>query len=344
MLKRYFILTVIAILTIMFTSCEDISQLDTNFSDSESDMVISVDASVVENDTTESDTVSDTTDATPIKLPEPVVAKWGDKTVTMEYHTVTTYKADPGILNGVSCGYACVAISNGDNYGFAYIDTDGNILNDKYYQFAYSFEPDGRAIVQFEDNSWRYINTNGEDIGPAEEPTLSIDTSTFYEENGKYGLLSENGTKITDPIFGGMSKFDNDYASVVITDERGLTFAYISRDGKIIELPEPVRNSYIENDRIYCKFQSDNLCTVLDLNGNEIFPDRYHELENCNNKFYAIIENNKLGIIDLDGNIIISPILSCDYSADMNISYGEGYLTVIIDGYLAFVKITEQSN
>lgn len=261
----------------------------------------------------------------------------------LEYHNITPYKLLNSSLPGVSEGYACVAIAFGDNSGFAYVDTDGNILNNTFYNFAYSFNEDGRALVQLSDTSWRYINTKGEDIGPYEEenPPYTPDTSMFYEENGKFGLLDAEGNKITEPVFDGVAGFTDGYAPV-FSLEQG--FMYIDREGNIIKLPEAVRNSHIDNGRIYCKFQNDCKYGVLDLNGNELLPKRYDALVNCDNKYYAIIEDNKLGLIDLSGNEIVSPTLDCDYSEDLNIGYGEGYITLKKDNNLAFAKIVEDNS
>lgn len=61
----------------------------------------------------------------------------------------------------------------------------------------------------------------------------------------------------------------------------------------------------------------------------------------CEGKWFAVIQDGKLGLLDWDGNVLIPPSVSCDWSPDMRIGYGEGYLTVQIDGKLAFVKIVE---
>ncbi len=362
-MKNIITLIFTLILTLALVSCNTSDDISNHISDSyitEDSIDIADDYVVDESDNAESETYLESVSVTEVAItdaeaditneisreeyPEPVVSKLDGRTITMEYYNITSYKVDPSKLGDIKYGYAPVVL-NKKGPSFAFISPDGEILNDKLYEFAYNFGDDGLALVQIEDGSWRYITKKGADVGEAPAPKVNAyDTEAFYETNGVYGLLNGRGEKITEPIFLSMTDFEDGsgFGSILLKDGDSFAFGYVNRKGKIIKIPEPIHNSFIENDRIFCKFQSEGEWMVYDLNGNETLSKRYSVLCNCDGLYYAVIEDGKLGLIDTDGNVLVPPSLPCDYSPDMIIGYGAGYLTVALDGKLAFVKISEE--
>ncbi len=333
---KHIIFTILVLVTMfLFFSCinEDVSILETEINSIASESS----AITAEIECSSNDDISDENHFIATGI-------YNGNTVTMEYSTITNYKVDSSHLGPVAFGYSCAVLDLDDDYGFGLVNTEGNILNNKLYSFSRGFSADGLAEVLFQDGSWHYIDANGKDMGLVEaysnsDGSLSVD-NWFYGEKGSYGLIDDNGTKVTEPIFDSYDSASKGYARVWYFKNGNLTDGYVDRKGNIIELPESARIANMVGDRIYLKSQTDSMWTVLDLNGNAVLPKKYQDLEICNNKYYAVIDNGKLGLLDFDGNEIITPTLSCDWSEDTNISYGEGYLTVSKDGYLAFVKIT----
>ncbi len=331
-MKRIIFTSIILFALFLFASCvgEDVNASKTD-NDTENSAITTEIVSASNDDTAEDE----------LKIATGI---YNGNTVTMEYVTVTNYKADPNQLGPVSCGYSCTVLSLGDDHGFAFVDTEGNVLNNELYSLSYGFSADCLAEVLLQDGLWHYIDKSGKDVGVVEafddsDTSLSV-SDWFYGEKGSYGLLDENGTKITEPVFDSYDSAQKGYARVWYYKDGNITDGYVDRKGNIIELPESARITYMLGNRIYLKSQRDSMWTVLDLNSDAVLTKKYQDLEICNDKYYAVIDDGKLGLLDFDGNEIIAPTLPCDWAEDTNISYGEGYLTVSKDGYLAFVKIT----
>ncbi|MBQ4136831.1 MAG: WG repeat-containing protein [Clostridia bacterium] len=350
-MKRMFVLMILLNLLFVLVSCNSLNNVDTSVIETENINIIEESENLV-GDLEDDNTAADDCETEEIFIPEPrsVSGTYNGKNITMEYYTITNYKVDGSHLGEVNSGYTCAVLSHDEKYGFAFVDPEGNILNNEFYDFSYGFSSDGFAKVRLQDDSWHYIDTNGNDMGLAESDlgnkNVASTSDWFYEENGNYGLLDENGIKVTEPIFDSYRNYpeSGDYVFVYYFKNGNLTDGYANRNGKIIEFPESSRISMIVGDRVYIKTQGDGMWSVLDLNGDRVLPKKYHDLEICDDKYYAVIEDGKLGLIDFDGNEIIPPTLTCDWAENMNIGYSEGYLTVAKDGCLAFVKITEQSN
>ena len=274
--------------------------------------------------------------------------------VSFDPHIVFAYpgQLDPMYLSGVSQGYAVVAVYDEDGEYFVYVSTEGQLLTSKRYTVAYPFDESGKALVQYPSGLWAYIDTNGQILSWTEAPTATPSIEGLvYEENGLYGICGQDGYRWTEPIFLVPPIFyDNpSYAYTSMLKDGKTVPVLVSVSGTTIELPEGTSDAYVcrdaqYNSRVICRgigYDGEKVDTVFDTNGNEILSERYSLVLPCEGKWFAVIQDGKLGLLDWDGNVLIAPSIACDWSPDMRIGYGEGYLTVQIDGQLAFVKILE---
>lgn len=271
------------------------------------------------------------------------------KHINMKVVTQTDIPVDPMHLGDVCHGYACVVRIDGQDESFVYINPNGEYLSPTTYDFAYSFGTDKSALVYL-NNKYVYINTNGEIIRDANMPDYQGDDySVYYEKDGKKGLLDKEGRPITEAIFHFARAFSTTDDSEFVLAEyeiNGVTQScLVNRQGEQISLPYICSNAYISGEFIHCTLTK-NGCkqeTVLDMNGKEILTRTYDLVQVCGDTYFAIIQDGKLGLLNIDGSELIPPSISCDYTPDMNIGFGENYITVSINGCLAFVEISNET-
>ena len=255
----------------------------------------------------------------------------------------TAIRINPSSIGDLSHGYVSVhtIIDDGPERA-TFIDVNGNMLDDHLYESAYGFDRAGKALVQLENNTWAYINTNGQIIRYADAPKSEADYSMFYQEGDKFGLLSENSTPLTDAIFTFITPYIyDDYAFV---EYENLSTALIDRQGNaIVQLPKGCKNPNLKNDRIFCRIEDESGVrqTMLDATGKELLTEQYDLLRNCNDQWLAVVKDGKLGLLDMNGRELVRPSIPCDSSIDVRIGYGENHLSIPQNGYLTFVKICE---
>lgn len=261
--------------------------------------------------------------------------------------TQTTIPVNPMYLGNVCQGYACVVHLDDQRSSFVYIDTAGNQLSENTYDFASDFEENGKALV-CKQNKYFYINTDGTVLSEASVSDFTgSDYSMFYERDEKKGLKDENNQPITEPIFvfveGFSTKNLNEYVLAEYEKDGGFASCLINRQGQQISLPYNCSSAYVQGDYIHCTLTEDGKKreTVLNMNGKDILQKTYDLVKICDKNYFAIIQDGKLGLLNSNGAEVVPPSISCDYSPDMNIGYGEGYLTISINGCLAFVQLQE---
>ncbi len=267
----------------------------------------------------------------------------GCKGASLKLVTQTDIAVDPMHLGDVREGYACVVPLSGDGSSFAFVDTAGNYLSETTYDMAYDFGEDKRALVLM-DKDYVYINTEGAVVEQATQPTKTeSDYSLFYEKDGKIGLMDADKQPLTEAIFDYISSFSAEgYASAQYESDGATKSCLINRQGKQIPLPDTSSRAFVDGQYIHCTMTEDGnrQDTLLDMTGKEILTRRYDLVNNCDNQFFAVIQDGKLGLLNTDGSELVAPSIPCDYSPDMRIGYGEGYLTISVSGCLAFVKIS----
>ncbi len=285
-----------------------------------------------------------------------------DETVwpRLEYVTITEYPTDAMHLAPIRCGYASVVLIDGEQDEYAFVSPQGEILRNMRYRYAGEFL-NGEAWVMYEDGSEGKVMS---DVPPEEwidpfppredNPVVEgerFGMITIYEDGDElYGLREENGSRITEPIYSYIEPFaPGSICTYANIDAGGLhTPVMLYPDGHTLLLPEETGYAYWEDGRIYCIDIGEDADTmqqtVLDNAGKELLTRRYSMVLDCGNGYYAVIDDGKLGLLDYTTcQVVFEPSLPCDWSVDMNVCYGEGYLTVMKDGCLAFVRFTLES-
>lgn len=272
----------------------------------------------------------------------------------LEYAKITNFPVDSMHLGPVSCGYACVVLIDQNQDHFAYVNLKGEVLNNARFNYAEDF-CNNKALVELQDGTIAYIDTDGDividnDNNSVTKANLTLSLKedlfgdiTIYEDGDElYGLQDIYGNRITDPIFSYIDDFAPGDVCVFATLHQNNQHVPIMlfSNGSTLALPDKTDYAYVEDDRIYCIGigKNDDLQTILDMTGQELLSKRYSMIKNCQNGYYVVIDEGKLGILEYETcKIVFEPSLLCDWSIDMNIGYGEGYLTVMKDGCLSFV-------
>jgi hypothetical protein len=202
------------------------------------------------------------------------------------------------------------------------------------------------SLKTIENLRWGYINSQGDfRIKP------NFDFAMDFQDNGLaivgannlQGIIDENGEYVVEPIYGSITDFSQERASVIddegfkVIDETGriLTskaysfignykdgralFANTSEDGRYLygyldtEGNEAIPFQYesgtdFKNGKAIVKIK-DNVYETIDVEGNTITAYNYGFVGNMNGELLVFqpIGNDKYGYIDYQGNIIINP-------------------------------------
>ena len=217
-------------------------------------------------------------------IPAPIVAKWGNKTVTMEFKCVTDilYEGYFGCSHFQN-GYAqfndignvdCpIDISDYNGVNFNYMDYEGNRLFDHGFESTSSFDENGLAVAKKHDGTYVLISNDGSEKG----------VITKDEYDAFRAKLSPWSTPHYAKYYGDDSAYEN-YG--------------IIRRGNLYEGLIPVLK------------RSD--------------PQRY---------------DTYLGLVDLNGNIVIEPTFGIYYS-NRPIYLTEGYIAVNYQNRVSVIKVT----
>ena len=78
------------------------------------------------------------------------------------------------------------------------------------------------------------------------------------------------------------------------------------------------------------RVKKDGKWRYIDTTGKEVIPCQYDNGYSFNKGFVVVVKDMKFGFIDLTGKEVIP----CEYDC---VEYGEGYFTLIKDGYLTIL-------
>ncbi len=241
-------------------------------------------------------------------------------------------------------GFAAVKIN--DKWGF--IDTNGIEVIPAKYDDVSKFH-NGFAAVKINDK-WGVINKEGKEIIQIKYDYTSIlnDNGFVVSLNDKVGILDSSGKEIV-PIkyvniryIGYNNLIENDNGECAVMNDKFKIITpfiytcchYLDNYGymgdwrlDLCEISKLNKISFVclPNDDQYEKI------IVIDENGKEILPsNQYKEKEiiSIQEKYFIILDsNNKYGVIDYKGRLIIKPIYDDISYKDFN-----GYFLVVKDG------------
>ena len=173
-------------------------------------------------------------------FPDPVSGTYNGQTITMslafepsiDWNALNSYKAhqDYRFHNG----YARILLATSPGYSstayYYYIDKSGNISGG--YKYASAFDDDGRALVQFPNTTYAYIDTSGKVVEPclnhlaAESPDLPYKTdgieihNTYGEPDSYAQLYDSEGNLLNEEKFDVISNTFYNGLGVIIKDNK----------------------------------------------------------------------------------------------------------------------------
>lgn len=171
-----------------------------------------------------------------------------------------------------------------------------------------SYPPYGDfSLIEVRDgNNWGAVSEKGEIIIPAVYKEVIIQPRTndrfeirVQDFNDKYGFIDYNGKIIVD--------FKYDYCGIVFTDGMcvaGRDFGYtvIDKEGNELMPLIPDMPTYY-NGTFVAKNESGSY--ILDKSGNLIFKGNYDEIYPTADATVVVVKDNKQGLIDFNGNILL---------------------------------------
>lgn len=228
------------------------------------------------------------------------------------------------------------------NLVYGYINREGEIVIQPQYSYANTFS-EGLAFVRLDKLSdlWACINIYNEIL-------FTIEADYFIEGfsegiavanyKNRYFFIDTNGDKVFNKTFFYARSFHNSLAIVKLYYQNTYN-SVINKEGEIVL--DSLFEFISDFNNGYAKIQTKNQRGIIDTNFNVIFWDTtYHFVSTVNNNrdvvsnFIPFEVNNKVGYIDLMGNVIINPIF--EYGND----FYEGLASVSLGGKWGFIDST----
>ena len=235
-----------------------------------------------------------------------------NKTVSIQPHLETAYA--PYELYYFDCGIVTVATSD----GFVMLDTEGKQIGEDNYYVLYSFEEDGRAKAQLDqDGDWVWIDTTGAVVGEAEAPsvystTVIYDSSETTDGELLFGIKdAATGDRITQPIFEWISGLHSsmNYAALAEGEHRKVMIS--PRGEVLVTLPDEAKDAYDMDTHIVCRYQ-DGSYRLLDMQGNVLSQTAFSSISDFSDGLAVVTVGNKMGLISADGTVVVEPSIEVD--------------------------------
>ena len=251
-------------------------------------------------------------DVEPFVIPDPVTGTYNGKTITMQYAAVTYYIWPMDNLRPYAFinGYAPFYVyewKDGEErlIGGTYMDKTGRILCDPVYKDVYPFNEQGIGLAQKEDGGWVYIDTNGTATDTDDYPVDGVGAPGWF-----------------DP------KIDGENAEINLD---GCINATIYE--KKVIVADFMENAH--SARPYGDYSQ--LFDSKDVLLNET---KFERIGNFYNGLAPVILNNKLGIVDSEGNIVIEPSYPSGINPISDMFYlSEDLILMNTQGHIGIIEI-----
>lgn len=226
-------------------------------------------------------------------------------------------------------GYAKVGISNNEGLKYGVIDLNGNQIlpcvyedidmhysdTDIFYvednNVTYVVNKDNIIIAEYtKSDRIKFINlTELTNLGEINTDSVGFSKDYIYicDANGKYGVFTNEGKKISDFKYDTFKSISSQYLFLV--EESGKKYIIDDNLNNIIDTSRFDKNELeidsIENNRVRVK--KNNKYGITDLNGNIIIEPEYEtiSIQTTKKGYFSIEKDNKYGVMDLNGNEII---------------------------------------
>ncbi len=225
-------------------------------------------------------------------------------------------------------GYKYFILNQDEKYGV--IDAQGNVLVQPNYDLVKIPNPTKGVFVCYEGNSTKVLNENSEEINTEYqnvEPLTLKNVSTdliyeksilSYEENGKYGIISLEGNRITKPIYDSIETLQYKEGELLI--QKDGKYGVMNMNGYVIIEPE---YDLISADGYYSEqegYRKDGYIVsvttdegyrygYIDNNGQKLVETQYNDLErmdyeDSDNIYIIAAQDGKYGLINADKTVI----------------------------------------
>ena len=246
-----------------------------------------------------------------------------------------------------------------ENEKFGVIDNQGNIIIEPQYDDVKIPNPEKNVFICYEGQTTKVMNDKKEqiyteynNITPLVLKNVSTDlryekSVLKYEEDGKYGLISLEGKKITNPIYEEIDTLQYKEGEFVIKKDN--KYGIMNMNGYVIINPE---YDNIKADAYYSPdtgYKNDGYIVsnttdegyrygYIDNEGNKILDTNYNDLYRINYEgetYLICAENGKYGLFNKDKNIIPNEYQAITYIEGDNlclVQKGKKYGIITLEG------------
>ena len=246
-----------------------------------------------------------------------------------------------------------------ENEKFGVIDNQGNIIIEPQYDDVKIPNPEKNVFICYEGQTTKVMNDKKEqiyteynNITPLVLKNVSTDlryekSVLKYEEDGKYGLISLEGKKITNPIYEEIDTLQYKEGEFVIKKDN--KYGIMNMNGYVIINPE---YDNIKADAYYSPdtgYKNDGYIVsnttdegyrygYIDSEGNKILDTNYNDLYRINYEgetYLVCAENGKYGLFNKNKNIIPNEYQAITYIEGDNlclVQKGKKYGIITLEG------------
>ncbi|HPO51057.1 MAG TPA: WG repeat-containing protein, partial [Spirochaetota bacterium] len=168
-------------------------------------------------------------------------------------------------------------------YGKINYSLEGEKWGIKDYDGKVVFEPSFDRIVRFDYHDDK------------------LKEKTYFQKNGKMGMIDKNYNILIEPKYDSLSEFTND----LTRSERG-GYIYLIDDKTGEEKYGPFKEIGWGDEYITMR-STDNLYGYITNGGETVISPRFHDATRFIKTIAGVKINNKWGVIDLSGNLIVKP-------------------------------------
>ena len=246
-----------------------------------------------------------------------------------------------------------------ENEKFGVIDNQGNIIIEPQYDDVKIPNPEKNVFICYEGQTTKVMNDKKEqiyteynNITPLVLKNVSTDlryekSVLKYEEDGKYGLISLEGKRITNPIYEEIDTLQYKEGEFVIKKDN--KYGIMNMNGYVIINPE---YDNIKADAYYSTdtgYKNDGYIVsnttdegyrygYIDNEGNKILDTNYNDLYRINYEgetYLVCAENGKYGLFNKNKNIIPNEYQAITYIEGDNlclVQKGKKYGIITLEG------------
>ena len=244
-------------------------------------------------------------------------------------------------------------IADGDNNKFGYIDADGNKITEFIYDAGSNFQDGYAKVGKIKDGKTLYgiIDSGGIEILPCEYDAVNLENAAQGVLYGDIGdedyIFDSDGNKIAEydeeglvsfidlndlTELGKISSNDISLSKNVIFIEKDDKVTFYDRNGYLKEEFTSDKAKNISTGDLFLVEQDGKRKIVDPVNGYSFdltpIEEKGYEVVFMENERLGVTKDNKLGVLDLTGKVILDTV----YDSISNETANKGFFSVTQDG------------